>query len=70
MIKVQNISVARSGVSILEDISFKILPGKITVALGMNGAGKSSLLDAMAGGIKYQKGQVLGQQALKQLSQS
>ncbi|MEM6724628.1 MAG: heme ABC transporter ATP-binding protein [Bacteroidota bacterium] len=69
MIDVQNISVIRSGQLILEDVSLQLLPGKITVAIGMNGAGKSTLLEALAGGIQFQKGQVLwGTEPLKELS--
>ena len=46
---VQRLNVARSGKAVLHDVALTISPGKITALLGANGAGKSSLVLAIAG---------------------
>jgi branched-chain amino acid transport system ATP-binding protein len=46
---VQRLNVARGGKAVLHDVDLTILPGKITALLGANGAGKSSLVLAIAG---------------------
>jgi branched-chain amino acid transport system ATP-binding protein len=46
---VQRLNVARSGKAVLHDVDLTISPGKITALLGANGAGKSSLVLAIAG---------------------
>ena len=47
---VRHLSVARSGVSILHDVSLSLDPGRLLAVIGPNGAGKSTLLHAMADG--------------------
>ena len=47
------------GRSLLKDISLCLVPGGMTVVLGENGAGKTSLLRCLAGGIKPSCGRVL-----------
>lgn len=44
-----HISLTLRGRSILDDISGRFQPGRMTVILGANGAGKSSLLSCLAG---------------------
>jgi len=46
---VHNLDVARSEKAVLHGVDLKVLPGKITALLGANGAGKSSLVLAIAG---------------------
>ncbi|MFG3591234.1 ABC transporter ATP-binding protein [Bradyrhizobium sp. RDI18] len=46
---VQRLNVARNGKAVLHDVDLTIAPGKITALLGANGAGKSSLVLAIAG---------------------
>jgi iron complex transport system ATP-binding protein len=44
--------------TILDNISFSLLPGRVTVILGPNGAGKSTLLRMLAGELKPTSGTV------------
>ncbi|TYO65696.1 ATP-binding cassette domain-containing protein [Bradyrhizobium hipponense] len=46
---VHGLNVARNAKAVLHDVDLTILPGRITALLGANGAGKSSLVLAMAG---------------------
>ena len=48
-LSVQGLKVARNGKAVLHELDLDILPGKITALLGANGAGKSSLVLAIAG---------------------
>lgn len=48
-LSVRGLDVARSGKAVLHELDLDVLPGKITALLGANGAGKSSLVLAMAG---------------------
>ena len=58
MLELQNLSVCYRGESpLLQDISFRLSPG-ITVLLGKNGAGKSSLLHSTLGEVPY-RGRIL-----------
>ncbi|MEM7431088.1 MAG: heme ABC transporter ATP-binding protein [Pseudomonadota bacterium] len=45
----ENISVVRSGKTIVSDANIEIAPGTTTALIGPNGAGKSTLLKAVAG---------------------
>jgi branched-chain amino acid transport system ATP-binding protein len=56
---VQRLNVARSGKAVLHDVDLTITPGKITALLGANGAGKSSLVLAMAGVLPVANGAIL-----------
>ncbi len=49
MIDVQAISVEKGKKRIVKQVSFKIRPGQISVVLGKNGAGKSSLMEVLTG---------------------
>ncbi|MDQ6983024.1 MAG: ABC transporter ATP-binding protein [Mariprofundus sp.] len=49
LMQISQLSLQRGSKQILNDVSFAITPGEITVVLGTNGAGKSSLLLALAG---------------------
>ena len=48
---VHGLRVARNGKAVLHDVDLVISPGKITALLGANGAGKSSLVLAIAGAL-------------------
>ena len=52
-------SVARGGRSVVRAVSLEIPPGKVTTLLGANGAGKSSLVLAVAGLLRPSGGRVL-----------
>lgn len=55
---VQGLNVARSGKAILHDVDMTISPGRITALLGANGAGKSSLVLAIAGILQVSSGAI------------
>lgn len=46
---VTKLNIARGGLPVCKEITLHVEPGKIAVLLGANGAGKSSLLDGIAG---------------------
>jgi len=49
VIKVRNLAVARGGVTVLQDLSFRVDPGQALVLRGPNGSGKTTLLRTLAG---------------------
>ncbi|MGL4797316.1 MAG: ABC transporter ATP-binding protein [Paraclostridium sp.] len=59
MIEVKNACKRYKKVKALDDISFEIHEGKITCILGINGVGKSTVLKAIAGLIKLDRGEIL-----------
>ena len=59
MIEVKNVSKKYRKVKALDDISFTIEQGKITCVLGINGVGKSTILKAISGLVKIDKGEIL-----------
>ena len=53
-ISVKNLSVAYGSFRVIEDISFDIKNGEFIAIIGKSGTGKTTLLNALAGFIKYQ----------------
>ncbi|MEP3476080.1 MAG: ATP-binding cassette domain-containing protein [Hyphomicrobiales bacterium] len=53
MLKLQNISVSYGSFVAVDNISIDIKPGEISTIYGHHGAGKSSLLKAIVGCVKY-----------------
>lgn len=53
-----NLSVAVAGETFLEDVSFTLQPGRIYVVIGRTGAGKTSLMRAIAGLLPLDEGTV------------
>jgi ABC-type multidrug transport system ATPase subunit len=49
----------RSGIDLLQDISLRIRPRELVIVVGLSGAGKTSLLNALAGYHPATDGQVL-----------
>ncbi|MDP3265005.1 MAG: heme ABC exporter ATP-binding protein CcmA [Tabrizicola sp.] len=47
--KVDNLAVARGGVTVLEGIGFRLAPGRALILRGPNGVGKTTLLRTLAG---------------------
>ncbi len=58
-LRVEKLCVARGGKRILHEVDLSIRPGTIVALLGANGAGKSSLVLAMAGALAIDAGDVL-----------
>jgi branched-chain amino acid transport system ATP-binding protein len=59
MLRLQDISVARGGRTVVHDVSIDIPGGEVTALLGPNGAGKSSLVLAVGGVLRPTAGHVL-----------
>lgn len=59
MIALDNVSFERSGRFLVRDVSCALRPGAVTVLLGANGAGKTSLVRLMSGEWQPSRGQVV-----------
>jgi branched-chain amino acid transport system ATP-binding protein len=55
---IEGVSVARGQLTVVRDVHLTCPAGEVTVLLGANGAGKTSLLDAVAGVIPVTAGRV------------
>jgi branched-chain amino acid transport system ATP-binding protein len=58
-IRIERLSVARGGKEVIRGVDLEIPPGRITVLLGANGAGKSSLVLAIAGALPAASGSIV-----------
>jgi cell division transport system ATP-binding protein len=58
MIEFKNVSVERSGMPVLTDLSFHALRGSMTVIFGASGSGKSTICDLLLGKMDAQSGTV------------
>jgi branched-chain amino acid transport system ATP-binding protein len=58
-VRLESLSVARGGRTVVRDVSMTIAPGQVTTLLGANGAGKSTLVLAVAGVLRPSGGKVL-----------
>jgi iron complex transport system ATP-binding protein len=54
-----HVTVRVPGRTLVDDLSLRLLPGRVVVVLGRNGAGKSSLLHSLAGVNPHASGTVL-----------
>jgi branched-chain amino acid transport system ATP-binding protein len=57
-LRIDRLSAARGGRTVVHDVSLEIPPGEVTTLLGPNGAGKSSLVLAVGGVLRPQSGAV------------
>lgn len=57
-LKVENLTVNYREVEALRNITFQVVPQRVTGIIGPNGAGKSTLMKAMLGLIPYQFGSI------------
>ena len=65
MLSVKNINQYYGGSHILRDVSLEVPPGQVTVLLGRNGVGKTTLLKSLMGLVPIKTGSIeLGGQAL------
>ncbi len=58
LLEVNNINQYYGGSHILRDVSFTAELGKITVLLGRNGVGKTSLLKSLMGAVPIRSGSI------------
>jgi len=58
-VRLETLSVARGGRSVVREVSMTIARGQVTTLLGANGAGKSTLVLAVAGVLRPSGGKVL-----------
>jgi branched-chain amino acid transport system ATP-binding protein len=58
-LSVTGLSVERGGKPVIHGVEVEIKPGRITALLGANGAGKSSLVLAIAGALAAVRGEIL-----------
>lgn len=58
ILRVERVTVQRSGVSLLRDVSWSIQPGERWVIVGPNGSGKTSLLSVLAGFLHATSGHI------------
>ena len=49
IVEVQGIGKSFNGVTVLNDVTFDVYPGKVHALLGENGAGKSTLVNVISG---------------------
>jgi len=67
-LRLEGLSVARGGRPVVREVSLEIPPAEVTILLGANGAGKSSLVLAVAGLLRPTGGRVvLGDRDLTRL---
>lgn len=58
MLKVNNLTLSRSGRNICRGVTFELLPGEVLQLSGPNGAGKSSIVLAIAGNLGIVSGEI------------
>ncbi|HET90893.1 MAG TPA: ABC transporter ATP-binding protein [Chloroflexi bacterium] len=58
LLEVKDISVAYGGIQALQGVSLHVDKGEVVTIIGANGAGKSSLLNAISSMVPYHKGEI------------
>ena len=59
MLEVHRLSVSCGGVRAVDGVSLEVRPGEIVSIIGMNGAGKTSILNAISGVVPPESGEIL-----------
>ena len=59
MLEVRGLSVSYGGLRAVDGVSLEVRPGEIVSIIGMNGAGKTSILNAVSGIVPPDKGDIL-----------
>jgi ABC-type branched-subunit amino acid transport system ATPase component/branched-subunit amino acid ABC-type transport system permease component len=57
-LEVSDVTVRFGGVTALDTVSIKVVPGKVLGVIGPNGAGKTTLIDAITGFVSNQQGSI------------
>lgn len=69
MIEIKNLFTGYGGTEVLKDVSISLPNGKITVIIGTNGCGKSTLIKSAAGILPFSKGDIrIDGESIKNLS--
>jgi len=58
LLEIKDVSVAYGGIQALQDVSLNVDKGEIVTIIGANGAGKSSLLNAISSMVPYHNGEI------------
>ena len=58
LLRVRGLTIRYGRVTAVETVDLEVAPGQVVAILGRNGAGKSSLLQAIAGGVRAAQGKV------------
>lgn len=58
LLEINNVSVAYGGIQALQGVSLHVEEGEIVTIIGANGAGKSSLLNAISSMVPYHEGEI------------
>ena len=59
MLELRNLAVFYGDVQVIWEVSFEVKQGEIVALIGANGAGKSTILKAISGILRPQKGEIL-----------
>ena len=59
MLEVRRLSVSYGGLRAVDEVSLEVRPGEIVSIIGANGAGKTSILNAISGIVSPDKGEIL-----------
>jgi len=59
MLEVRDLNVYYGGIHALQGVSIDVEEGQIVSVIGSNGAGKSSMMNAISGLVKYKSGEIL-----------
>lgn len=59
LLEIKDVFVAYGGIQALQGVSLEVEKGEIVTIIGANGAGKSSLLNAISSMVPYHKGEII-----------
>lgn len=59
ILSIHNLSVNYGAIQALKDVDIDLFPGEIVAVIGSNGAGKSTMMNAIMGGVPYSTGEIL-----------
>ena len=59
MLEIRDLDVFYGGIHALQGVSLDVNEGEVVSIIGANGAGKSSLMNAISGIVKYKNGEII-----------